>query len=77
MVAGKTRWGVKKRLLGFHNKMNRNFKLAAKGSKDSVYVNFGSDVDFELNYFLEHWVRPLVIIMYSYLFLTSAMRHPT
>lgn len=52
MAGGQTRWGVKKRLLGFHDEMNRKFKLAAKGSKDSVYVNFGSEVDFELNYFL-------------------------
>lgn len=52
MAGGKTRWGVKKHLLAFHNELKKDFKLAAKGSKDSVYVKFGSEVDFELNYFL-------------------------
>ena len=52
MAGGQTRWGVRKRLLGFHNELKNDFKWAAKGSKDSVQVNFNSEVDFELNYFL-------------------------
>ena len=52
MAGGQTRWGCKKRLLGVNTKFERPFKLAAKGSKDTVQVTIGTEIDFELNYFL-------------------------
>ena len=51
-LLGETRWSVSKRLLGVDTEVKRDFKFAAKGSKDSVQVNFKAEVDFELNYFL-------------------------
>ena len=51
-LVGETRWSVSKRLLGVDTEVKRNFKFAAKGSKDSVQVNFKAGVNFELNYFL-------------------------
>ena len=52
MLGSQTRWGCKKRLLGVNTKFERPFKLAAKGSKDTVQVTIGTEIDFELNYFL-------------------------
>ena len=52
LAASNTRWTVRKRLLAFDDEVGRKFKLAPKDSKDSVYVEFKSKVDFELNYFL-------------------------
>lgn len=52
LASGQTRWGVHRRLLGINTELEKKFKFAAKGSKDSVYVKFGSEVDFELNYFI-------------------------
>ena len=52
MAAGNTRWGFRKRLLAFDKTINNKLKFAAKGSKDSVYVKYEIEADFELNYFL-------------------------
>ncbi|MBO7578609.1 MAG: hypothetical protein J6T43_06465 [Prevotella sp.] len=51
-LLGETRWSISKRLLGVDTEVKRNFKFAAKDSKDSVQVNFKAGVNFELNYFL-------------------------
>lgn len=52
MAAGNTRWGIRKRLLAFNNSIGNKMKFAAKGSKDSVFVEYKLETDFELNYFL-------------------------
>ena len=49
---GQTRWGTHRRLLSVNNKFEKEFKFAAKGKKDSLTVTIGSELDFELNYFL-------------------------
>ena len=52
LAASNTRWGIRKRLLAFDKTIGNKLKHAAKGSSDSIYVEYEIKTDFELNYFL-------------------------
>lgn len=49
---GQTRWGTRCRLLNVHTELSKTVQFAAKGSKDSLEVEVGGEIDFGLNYFL-------------------------
>lgn len=53
IAAGKTRWGCHNSLLHFKNKLEKQFDFPiGKGSKDSLYLKFTTDMEFGLNYFI-------------------------
>lgn len=52
LAASNTRWGIRKRLLAYDKTIGNKLKHAAKGSSDSIYVEYEIKTDFELNYFL-------------------------
>lgn len=61
IAAGNTRWGCHNNIINFNNKLEKQFDFPiGKGSKDTLFVSFASEMEFALNYFITldggiHW----------------------
>jgi len=61
IAAGNTRRGCHNNIINFNNKLEKQFDFPiGKGSKDTLFVSFASEMEFALNYFITldggiHW----------------------